>query len=62
MIMITNFFFSIIIFFKYLFESYCSFRGNDLRCFYQSFLYNGKFGLAPEIIIEDFLSRFYVCK
>ena len=28
-----------------------------MRCFYQSLLYNSKFGLAPEIIIEDFSSK-----
>ena len=56
--MLNNFFlFSLIIFFRYLFESYSSFEGNDLRCFYQSLLYNSKFGLAPEMINEDFSSE-----
>ena len=61
--MLTNFFKIFLkIFFRYLFESYCSFGGNDSRFFYQSLLYNSKFCLAPEIIIEDFYSRLYVCK
>ena len=60
MIMLTNFYFlfSINLFFRYLFECYSSFGGNDMRCFYKSLLYNSKFGLAPELIIEDFSSRF----
>ena len=60
MIMLTNFcfLFSINISFRYLFEFYCSFGENDLRCSYKSLLYNIKSGLAPEIIIEDFSSRF----
>ena len=63
MIMLTNFYFPFNkLFFRYLFKSYCKFGGNDLRCFYQSLLYNSKFCLAPEIIIEDLSSRFYVCK